>query len=152
MWDYRQESIADLGGRRILNMGGSLMGYIQTGNPYHKEYYKENRDSFKKVTENKTDKKNDKSGFLKYLLILPALTIGRFALFELIRHNKHYIEFAKKISKALNLPYFQNMLENVRKKLKLPKLSDIENKISSTLKLPKLSDIGTKIGKFLKKI
>ena len=151
MWDYRQDSIADLGGKRILNMGGSLMGYIQTGNPYHKDYYKEDRDSFKRATENKANTKDEKkSSFLKYLLILPVLTIGRFALFELIRHNKHYIKFSEKISKALKLPYFKNVFDNIRKKLKLPSFNDIENKISSTLKLPKLSEIGTKIGKFFR--
>ena len=34
------EPISDFGAKRVLGMGGSLMGYIQTGNPYNKKYYK----------------------------------------------------------------------------------------------------------------
>ncbi len=40
------ESIADIGGRQVLGMGGSLMGYIQTGNPYDKDYYVSNRSRY----------------------------------------------------------------------------------------------------------
>ena len=33
------EPIADYGAHSILNIGGSLTSYIQTGNPYDKHYY-----------------------------------------------------------------------------------------------------------------
>lgn len=49
------ESISDYGARRVLGMGGSLMGYIQTGNAYDKRYYHKApcRDAFNRCNTKK---------------------------------------------------------------------------------------------------
>ena len=51
------QSIADFGAQRILGTPGSLMGYINTGNPYDKRYYK--KDLAQDKFEKKSSKKNN---------------------------------------------------------------------------------------------
>ncbi len=53
------EPIADMGARKALGMNGSLSGYIHTGNPYNKHYYRKTtaRDTF---VGKKSKKKFDK--------------------------------------------------------------------------------------------
>lgn len=66
---YHQKT-ADLGGQRILGMGGSLTRYIETGNQYDTAEFKS-----KKASE---DKKENK-GFLKKALAIGgtvALALG----------------------------------------------------------------------------
>ena len=60
------ESIADYGAKRVLGMGGSLTGYIQTGNAYDKRYY------HKRPCNDTFQKKNSKKRFGKILTAIAA--------------------------------------------------------------------------------
>jgi len=70
------EPISDIGGKRILNMGGSLLGYINTGNPYHKDYFCPENNSLKKSEPPK--KKSHKKAFIGFLAGVAALGAGIF--------------------------------------------------------------------------
>ncbi len=50
---HKNLSISDTCGSRVLNMGGSLTGYIKTGNPYHKDYYVRRQNKIKKDPDKK---------------------------------------------------------------------------------------------------
>jgi len=53
-------SIADYGAQKVLNMGGSLLGYINTGNPYDSRYFNK-KEQKSDIFEKKTDKKTNKT-------------------------------------------------------------------------------------------
>lgn len=86
--------IADIGGRKVLNMGGSLTDWINTGNAYGRNYNNNCRDVF-------VPKKHKKKSILKKLLGYG--TIGIVA-FELARRGK--------------IDKFQEFVSNLIKKIK----------------------------------
>ena len=78
---YRNmEPIADFGAKRTLGVGGSVRGYIETGNAYDKHYY--NKDTKPDAFE-KTDKKA-KAG--KIAGAIAALAAAGAAVFVAIKH------------------------------------------------------------------
>ena len=94
------ESVADIGGRKLLGMGGSLMGYINTGNQYDTRYYKvDNFDSF--INE---EKKNitQKENISKVSILIGALALSAASVFSLIKGKKGVAE-----------KYFSNLDKNI---------------------------------------
>lgn len=74
------EPLADYGCKRVLGMGGSITGYINTGNPYHPKYYQrvQKNDEFMAQTKKETKKQNK----LSVLALVGSLALigGIFAL------------------------------------------------------------------------
>lgn len=69
--NFNTQSIADFGANRILGIRGSIMGYINTGNPYDKYYYK------KDIPLDKFDKKSStKSKVSPWLIAGGILAAG----------------------------------------------------------------------------
>lgn len=113
-------SISDTCGNRVLNMGGSLTGYIHTGNPYHKDYYVRSTKRTKNSPENNTESKTKK--FLKDTIPYLAATAGTIA--ACVLGAKYLPKAATSIKEGFS---------------KLPKLSEVGEKIKA-----KVSDIHIK--------
>lgn len=136
--NFRNQRICDLGGQEILGMGGSLRGYIETGNAYHKDYFQKNAEK-----SNKNEEKNDKSCLKKVLIaggIITATALGIFALHktgkmpaikeavsgawtkikDLFKKAPEAAETEKKGFFALLKEKGKNFIENVREAFKKP--------------------------------
>ena len=82
------QSIADFGAQRVLGTPGSITGYINTGNPYDKGYYKKDLpvDKFEKKSSAKNTKKK------KILLTGAVLALGAGAALLLGKKVKGGLE------------------------------------------------------------
>ncbi|MBR2069610.1 MAG: hypothetical protein IJ877_07625 [Candidatus Gastranaerophilales bacterium] len=84
------QPVADFGAQRTLNMGGSVIGYIQTGNQYDKRYYKPRlkNDTFQnKKSKNRFDK----------IITISALALASAAVVAgLVSKGKIKCEFLSK--------------------------------------------------------
>ena len=121
MYDYGKnlEPVADVGGRKLLCMGGSLMGYIQTGNPYHKDYCK--NDEYCPALPNKSvQKKSKNTNFLKAALTVLVSGCGVVALYNLFKKGK--------LNKVVDL------FNDLKSKIKLPNLKTKKPKTSVIIK------------------
>lgn len=92
-------SVADIGGNRILGMGGSLSSYIETGNPYSDAY-----------VPNNNPKKKKKNSFKNALIALG--TIGSII-------GIYYLAFGKKPKAFFNK--IGEKLQNLKEKLPFKK-------------------------------
>ena len=90
-------NIADLGGKTVLNMGGSLSEYIKTGNQYA-------NDTFQKqdIKEGTLNPKAKKTGKVKKVLV--ALFVGALAIGGGVLGFKKGV-FSKLKSKLSNLKF-----------------------------------------------
>lgn len=75
--DFKKTRIADIGGREVLGMGGSLSGYIATGNAYNRDYYEP---SSKKSTKKQLKKDNIKDIAMIGTVILAGITVVATAI------------------------------------------------------------------------
>ncbi len=112
------ESIADMGGHRILGMGGSLMSYIETGNAYSKDYRpNDTPDAFIK-NEQRTTKKKENN--LKALTLAGMLAASSLAVFNIFKKKKYSIKninlnSIKEKVKAFNINEFcKNGIEKLK--------------------------------------
>ena len=140
MYDYgkRLEPTADIGGRKLLSMGGSLMGYIQTGNAYHKNYYKD--DLYLPSNQNHRQSRCKKSAVSTFLTGLSA-GLGIVGLYQLFKKGK----FAKT----------PELFTNLKSKIKFPNLNKIKSKLPNIgdikSKLPNVKNITQAVKNFFKK-
>ena len=107
--NLRFPSIADIGGQRILGMGGSLKGYIETGDAYNNDYYIGSK------SKSRYKKKIKIPDTIKAL----ALTGGLIASVGLLKSGK--VDF-KNIMNKINI---KNFVNNASSKIKNFKLKDI---------------------------
>ena len=98
------EPIADIGGHRLLGMRGSLTRYIETGNSFRENNFKNSpADSFV-ANEQKSIKK--KENILKKLTLIGTALASAVAVFNIIKKKK--ISF-----KHLNIDKIKDKLKSI---------------------------------------
>ena len=86
------DTIADYGAKRTLNIGGSVRGYIETGNAYDKHYYK--KDEEKADSFEKSDKKAKAAKTAVGIAAVGAAIAGAVALVKTGKY-KAVVDFVK---------------------------------------------------------
>ena len=96
------EPVSDFGARRVLGMGGSLSGYIQTGNAYDKRYYNNQTkpDTFEK---RKIPKRRIIDNIITAAVLAGSAAVGGYLLFK------------KGVGKSLNLEKLKDNLPDLSK-------------------------------------
>ncbi len=121
------QSIADFGANRVLGMDGSLMGYIQTGNPYDRRYFNEDKkDYFVKSKNNKKSKnklKNSRIGKADKSKLIALITVAACALASC------FLLYKKGVVKTLSFPKIKETLT----KTFVSKPKELFGKISSKI-------------------
>ena len=80
------QSIADYGAQKILHMDGSILGYIQNGNPYDKAYYnKQSADEFVKNKQTNNKLNVNKGNVLKTIASGLVVFAGIASLVALLK-------------------------------------------------------------------
>lgn len=144
----RFHSAADIGGRRVLGMGGSLTGYIRTGDPYNKDYYSGGNTSKRGYAKKS---KFNIPDIIKWFGIMGSITAGTLLLKSGKIDYKKIFASASSLGKGFNL----DGLKNAFSKVKGFKLSDLKNKLGPKISSFKpgdaLKDFGTKIKNLVKR-
>lgn len=128
--NLRFPSIADTGGRRILGMGGSLKGYIETGDAYNNDYYIGSK------SKSRYKKKIKIPDAIKAL----ALTGGLIASVGLLKSGK--VDF-KNIMNKINLKDFINNTSSKIKNFNPKNMSFKKINISNSV-----NNLKSKLGNF----
>ena len=107
------ESTSDYGAKRILGMGGSLMGYIQTGNAYNRRYY------HKTPSCDTFNKRNSKKRFDKIITALVAGVgiIGSVLLFAKGKGKNLADKISKINYKKIDFKNFKLKIPSYNKKV-----------------------------------
>ncbi len=111
--NLRFPSAADIGGRRLLKMGGSLTAYINTGNAYDDHYYVGGKRKFAKKKRNDFPIKD----------VLKAGIMSAGLIFGAIFLTKGKVNFKKINLDALNnfkIQGFPNIFAKIRNPFKKP--------------------------------